>query len=258
MTPAKKASTPLKLDAAEQRSERESRLQTQARALGDPTRHAIYRAVADAPGPMDVATLTARFGLNHNAIRQHLAKLLSAGLVIEEVGARTGPGRPRLEYRPALGADRDWGVPSPYERLALMLVEMLHGGRSAREVGVDIGREMATELPETVDPVDRLEISAARQGFEPRRVERRSSVDLILERCPFETAAGTAPDIVCELHLGLAEGISDATEGAIAVTELVARDPRRAGCRLKLERTESVTSPAELRGRTNRRETAKK
>ena len=253
MTPTKKAKTALKRDGVEERAARENRLQIQARALGDPTRHAIYRAVADAPGPMDVATLTADFGLNHNAIRQHLAKLLSAGLVIEEVGARSGPGRPRLEYRPALGADRDWGVPSPYERLALMLVEMLNSGRSAREVGIDIGREMATELPESVDPVDRLEINAARQGFEPRRVERRSSVDLVLERCPFETAAGAAPEIVCQLHLGLAEGISEATEGAIAVTELVARDPRRAGCRLKLERSESVAGRAELRGRTNRR-----
>ena len=235
MTPARKAKAPRR-GGAKDRSEREGRLQTQAKALGDPTRHAIYRAVADSPGPMDVATLTARFGLNHNAIRQHLAKLRSAGLVIEEVGTRSGPGRPRLEYRPALGVDQDWGVPSPYERLALMLVEMLHSGRSAREVGADIGREMATELPDTVDPVDLLEINAARQGFEPRRVERRSSVDLVLERCPFETAAGAAPDIVCQLHLGLAEGISDATHGAVAVTDLVTRDPRRAGCRLKLER----------------------
>jgi predicted ArsR family transcriptional regulator len=218
------------------RSERDGRLQAQAKALGDPTRHAIYRAVVDAPGLVDVATLTGRFGLNHNAIRQHLAKLRAAGLVVEEVGGRSGPGRPRLQYRPALGADRDWGIPSAYERLSLMLVEMLHSGRSAREVGTDIGHQMATELPETVDPVDRLEINAARQGFEPRRVEHRSSVDLILERCPFEMAAGPAPEIVCQLHLGLAEGISEATDGAIAVTDLVARDPRRAGCRLKIER----------------------
>ena len=54
--------------------------------------------------------------------------------------------------------------------------------------------------------------------------------------CPFETAAGEAPEIVCQLHLGLAVGISEATGGAVAVTDLVARDPRRAGCRLKLER----------------------
>ena len=54
-------------------------LQEQARALGDPTRHSIFQYVADAGHPVGVAELTAHLGLNHNAIRQHLAKLVSAG-----------------------------------------------------------------------------------------------------------------------------------------------------------------------------------
>jgi DNA-binding transcriptional ArsR family regulator len=62
-----------------------SRLQEQARALGDPTRYAIFRYVADAPAasPAGIAELTEHLGLNHNAIRQHLAKLCDAGLVVE-------------------------------------------------------------------------------------------------------------------------------------------------------------------------------
>ena len=50
-------------------------LQEQARALGDPTRHDIFRYVADSDEPVDVRrpVLTADFGSNHNAIRQHLA-----------------------------------------------------------------------------------------------------------------------------------------------------------------------------------------
>ena len=51
-------------------------LQEQARALGDPTRHQIFRYIASAGRPVDVAELTAHLGLNHNAIRQHLAKLV--------------------------------------------------------------------------------------------------------------------------------------------------------------------------------------
>ena len=215
-------------------SERDNRIQRQARALGDPTRHAIYRAVADTPGPIDVATLTARFGLNHNAIRQHLAKLCTAGLVIEDVAAAAGPGRPRLQYRLALAADSDWGIPSPYEQLSLMLLDMVHTGRSARDVGAEAGWHMAGELPDTTDPLDRLEINAARQGFEPRRAQTRSSTDLILGRCPFEAAASTDPDLVCELHRGIADGIAEASGGAIEVTDLIARNPRKAGCRLKL------------------------
>ena len=218
------------------RVDRDGGVQRQAKALGDPTRHAIFRAIADAAGPMDVATLTARFGFNHNAIRQHLAKLSEAGLVIEEVAAPKGPGRPRLQYRPALGADRDWGIPSPYEALSVMLVEALRSGHGPRQVGAEMGRRMAADLADTGDPVDHLERNAARQGFEPRRVERRSSVDLVLDRCPFQTAATVGPDIVCQLHRGLAEGIAEAT-GGVEVVGLDARDPRRAGCRLRLKRS---------------------
>ena len=218
------------------RPERDTTVPRQAKALGDPTRHAIFRAVADAPGPVDVATLTARFELNHNAIRQHLAKLCAAGLVVEEVGPSTGRGRPRLQYRPALVTSGDWGIPSPYEHLAVMLVEALRSGRSPREVGAEAGRQLAATVPGSVDPVDALEIFAAQRGFEPRRVERRGSVDLVLDRCPFQVTASIAPDVVCQLHLGLAEGIAEATGGSVEVTALIARDPRRAGCRLKLTR----------------------
>jgi predicted ArsR family transcriptional regulator len=218
------------------RPEPDTTVPRQAKALGDPTRHAIFRAVSDAPGPVDVATLTARFELNHNAVRQHLAKLCAAGLLIEEVSPASGRGRPRLQYRPALVTSGGWGIPSPYEHLAVMLVEALRSGRSPREVGVEAGRELAATVPGSDDPVDRLEIIAAQRGFEPRRVERRGSVDLVLDRCPFQVTAAIAPDIICQLHLGLAEGIAEATGGSVEVTELVARDPRRAGCRLKLTR----------------------
>jgi len=218
--------------------DRDRSVQRQAKALGDPTRHAIFRAVVDAGGPVDVATLTARFELNHNAIRQHLAKLCAAGLVVEEVGASSGPGRPRLQYRPALVTNGDWGIPSPYQELSVMLVETLRSGRSPREVGAEAGRRLAATLPDTADPVDRLEINAARHGFEPRRVERRDSVDVVLDRCPFQVTAAAAPEIICELHRGLAEGIAEASGGTVEVVDLVVRDPRRAGCRFKLRRTD--------------------
>ena len=65
----------------------------------------------------------------------------------------------------------------------------------------------------------------------------RSSIDLILGRCPFQIAARAAPEVICELHRGLAEGVVEATGGTLRVTDLIARDPRNARCRLKLQRT---------------------
>ncbi|MHB1783921.1 MAG: ArsR/SmtB family transcription factor, partial [Acidimicrobiales bacterium] len=60
-------------------------LQHEARALGDLTRHSLFRYIADAPDAVGVAELTDHVRLNHNAVRQHLAVLKDAGLVTEEV-----------------------------------------------------------------------------------------------------------------------------------------------------------------------------
>ena len=106
-------------------------LQEQARALGDPTRHAIFRYLADAGTPVDVAELTEHFGLNHNAIRQHLTKLVHAGLVTEGRAPSSGRGRPRLNYEIHPSAESRWGATGPYERLSLLLSEMLRTGDSA-------------------------------------------------------------------------------------------------------------------------------
>jgi DNA-binding transcriptional ArsR family regulator len=73
-------------------------VQREARALGDPTRHRLFRYIADAPAPVGVAELTADIQLNHNAVRQHLAVLKEAGLVTEDTENRDRPGRPGLLY----------------------------------------------------------------------------------------------------------------------------------------------------------------
>jgi predicted ArsR family transcriptional regulator len=223
--------------------QRPTSVQRQARALGDPTRHAIFCSVAEAPEPVDVATLTEQFGLNHNAIRQHLAKLCDAGLLLEERGAPAGPGRPRLLYRLAPDAAGAWGTPSPYEQLALVLLEVLRSGRRPRDVGAQVGRRIAADLPDAADPVHQLEVSAARQGFEPRRSERGSSLELVLGRCAYQAAASSDPDVVCALHRGLAEGIAEAIGGGLEVTNLIVRNPNRGGCRLQLHRMASEPHP---------------
>jgi predicted ArsR family transcriptional regulator len=74
-------------------------LQRQARALGDPTRYRIFRYVAEVGRPVSVAEITAHVELHHNGVRQHLAKLCDASLLVEEFSAPAGRGRPALQYR---------------------------------------------------------------------------------------------------------------------------------------------------------------
>jgi DNA-binding transcriptional ArsR family regulator len=51
------------------------------RALGDPTRRAVYERLTG--GEMSVSALTEGFGISQPAVSQHLAALKAAGLVDE-------------------------------------------------------------------------------------------------------------------------------------------------------------------------------
>jgi predicted ArsR family transcriptional regulator len=207
-------------------------LQLQARALGDPTRHEVFRYIADAERPVDVAELTEHLGLHHNAIRQHLAKLVEAGLVSVTTAPRVGRGRPRLVYTLDPAAESRWGVAGPYERLTLMLTEIIRSGDSPVEVGRRVGREARVTTGETTDPVSEFLEAMGRHGFEPKATRRGAQIDIVLGTCPFETTALADPDTVCGLHLGLAIGTADSLDGLV-VDELVQRDPRRGTCRLR-------------------------
>jgi predicted ArsR family transcriptional regulator len=208
-------------------------LQAQARALGDPTRHGIFRHVVDAARPVDVAELTEAFGLNHNAIRQHLAKLVAAGLVVEAKAARTGPGRPRLVYSVSPSAESRWGTVGPYERLSVLLAEIIRTGDTPVEVGRRAGEQFPVAAgPATASVADMAAVMAS-QGFDPEVRARGRRYDIVLHTCPFASAVLTDRDTVCDLHLGLAEGLAAGTD-EVAVDELVAKDPRRAGCRLRM------------------------
>lgn len=223
-----------------------STLQQQAKALGDPTRHAIFRYVADAGGGVGVgvgvgvAELTDHFGFNHNAIRQHLAKLVDADLVVESSAPASGRGRPRLLYRVSPIAESRWGVAGPYERLSWLLAEVVRSGDEPAEVGRRaVERRHLGASPDAGDPVDALVTEMARGGFEPEVRQRGDQLDIVLRTCPFASTAGLDPDTVCNLHLGMAYGIAEVV-GGIVIDELVPSDPRRANCRLRCHRVTTV------------------
>jgi predicted ArsR family transcriptional regulator len=189
--------------------------QRQARALGDPTHHRIYRRVTTADEPVTVAELTAEVGLNHNAIPQHLAVLREAGLVVEDLAPAAGPGRRRLRYRTSPAAAAAWGGDDPYERLSLLLVEALRSGRSPHDAGQ---RLAAGRRADRSDPLAALVDATARPGFEPRLVEDGGRAEIVLGRYPFAAA----------------EEMADGLDAGVAVTGPVARNPNRAGCRVRI------------------------
>lgn len=215
-----------------------SELQIQARALGDPTRYSVFRYVADSGTPVDVAELTSHFGLNHNAIRQHLAKLVDAELVVETAAPPSGRGRPRLLYALNPSADSRWGVAGPYERLAMLLTEVVRSGDTPEDVGRRAGRRQRLgRRSASNEPSAAFAEVMNRQGFDPVVAQRGDDIEVTLQTCPFASAVLTDPDTVCQLHLGLARGAADAV-GGLEVHELIPKDPRRAQCTLRCRLTE--------------------
>ena len=221
-----------------------STIQEQARALGDPTRHAIFRYVLEADAAVGVGELTSHFGLNHNAVRQHLTKLVAADLVTEGRAASGGPGRPRLVYTLDPNAESRWGATGPYERLAQALTEVIRTGETPVEIGRRIGRREAAEHQNDEAALERVVQAMARSGFEPTVEERRGSVDIVLQTCPFASTAVADPDIICELHRGLAAGVAEQV-GGVVVDDLIRHDPRRAQCKLRVHLDANVP-PADL------------
>lgn len=205
-------------------------LQQQARALGDPTRHRIFRRLVE-DGAAGVIELTEHTGLHHNAVRQHLAKLVAAGLVIKRLQPSAGRGRPRQLFEVDPGASERWGAGGPYERLSLMLLDMIRTGDTAVEVGRREGRK-TTPAAVGSEPVARLRSSMAAGGFDPVTTLDGDSAVFTLQTCPFVSAAASDPETICSLHLGIAEGLASGEQG-VRVEGLEPRDPRLAGCILR-------------------------
>ncbi len=226
----------------------------EARALGDPTRHRIFCHIADARGPVGVAELTTLVGLNHNAVRQHLTVLEHAGLVLNELERRNRPGRPRLLYRLNPDVRGTWGTEGPYELLASLLSEVVRTQTPPREVGRAAGRARVRQPSVSHDATfTLLEENMAADGFHPVAVPRPGGCDFVLGRCAYVEVATRDPTLVCQLHLGLVEGIAMALEES-AVVELAAKDPRRAECRVQLRISAGAeqTLPQSSRDRVDR------
>jgi hypothetical protein len=121
---------------------------------------------------------------------------------------------------------RDW--------LASLLSDAIRRKQDARQVGRQDGHRRAAEVAGTGDRVDLLEAEMARRGFRPTRV------DFVLGICTFAEVASSDPDTVCQLHLGMAEGLTKGLD-SLAVEKLLPKDPRRAGCRLTVRRATTGT-----------------
>ncbi|HEY5153512.1 MAG TPA: helix-turn-helix domain-containing protein [Acidimicrobiales bacterium] len=191
------------------------------KALGDNTRYAIYLELARSPLPLATAEVADTLGLHVNTVRPHLERMREVGLLEVRTEQRGGVGRPQHRYAlaadaPALGLE-----PSAFPMLArLVLQAAADGGLDPGELvdaGHEQGRVDAGRWPEGTDALGALVAEQARLGFDPEVVDLERGAVMAFAHCPFRELAEAHPELVCQLHCGLVDGLVSTLGGAEVV-----------------------------------------
>jgi predicted ArsR family transcriptional regulator len=188
------------------------------KALGDDTRYAMYQELARSTAALSAQELAEALGVHANTVRLHLDRLREAGLVDVEAVHRGTVGRPQHLYFLAAGAPGLGFDPPAHALLAGLLAAM------AERVGADVadatatGRAWGTErgtAARTRNCLGALEAELGRLGFEPALEDDGDADHARIEflHCPFRELAEAYPELVCNLHRGLCEGVVEAVGG---------------------------------------------
>jgi predicted ArsR family transcriptional regulator len=177
---------------------------------------------------MAIGELAAAVGLHPNTAREHLDRLIEAGLVVSDAAPPSGRGRPSLRYRASAASD-DEGA---FRDLAAVLADELSRRPDAPVAAVRAGERWGHAAASTAARSAAFGPTAAGSATGPPRTRRETAraaverlVDLLddagyaperpvagdgvirLRRCPFGDLAGRHREVVCGVHLGLMRGV---------------------------------------------------
>jgi predicted ArsR family transcriptional regulator len=178
------------------------------RLLAGLTRSRLLAVLGDSGGSMGVRELADAVGLHPNSVREQLARLADAGLVVTEPAPPSGRGRPGLRYAARPEADEQ----EPYRALVRVLADeleqMTDPATRAAEAGERWGRALVGPQGNVADEdaaVGRLVGLLADAGFKPEGPDLPGG-PIRLRRCPFDPLARDHGRVVCGVHLGLMRG----------------------------------------------------
>lgn len=173
-----------------------------------PMRAEVLHHLRLAGRPLPVAEIAAAVGLHPNTTRFHLDALAASDLVTRTVEQRDQPGRPKVLYASVMAHRVDH-----YQDLAAVMVRHVVGDLPDRAERIEAaGRAWGEQLRAEHDPtssqppIDRLVDVMADLGYEPDYVESPAPT-VVVQPCPFLSLVGDDPDVICQLHLGLAHGL---------------------------------------------------
>jgi predicted ArsR family transcriptional regulator len=220
------------------------------KALGDNTRYAIYLELARAASPLATADVAESLGLHPNTVRPHLERMREVGLLAVESDPRGGPGRPQHRYSlapdsPSLGLE-----PPSFPMIARMLLRLAAGTGAGASEALDAGRDQGRTDARALagrSCLAAVEARMAELGFDPAVATDEQVATVAFAHCPFRELAEERPDLICNLHRGLVEGLVAGVGGASveAFGTLVDRAP----CQVDLRLDERADEPVPVAGR---------
>ena len=198
------------------------------KVLADPSRYAIYQEVARAEDPLSTTEIAERLDLHPNTVRLHLEKMREAGLLAVSTDRHGSVGRPQHRWAavPQAPVARAWSRPAsacspiswpswpprePLDAATVAAVGRGAGAGASRPAGCLAGAapgRRACRRSWTSSPT-----WASTRASSPADGETQATISFT--HCPFRELAALYPDVVCQLHRGITEGI---LAGAVAAT----------------------------------------
>ena len=196
-------------------------------STGSGRRAEVLALLRASSAPMSVAEIAGQLHVHPNTARFHLDALTGTGQVERADTAPAGPGRPPLVFRARPGMDA--AGPRNYRLLAGVLAGSIAAGPDPAAVATEAGRRWGAQLAES----QRTQTAASADGgvawlvdllgdlgFAPEWPMPDGAERIGLRHCPFLEVAGTAPDVVCPVHLGLMQGAMAALDAPVRVDAL--------------------------------------
>ncbi len=180
------------------------------KALGDPTRYAVFQELAGTRQPLSVRELAEALDLHPNTVRPHLEQMREVGLVEVAPIHRGTVGRPEHRYSLAPGSPTVGLEPPGHTLLAGLLASMAEQMGAALDDAGAAGRawgESAARRTSDDECAKALLAELHRLGFEPASAQQGPCLDVAFQHCPFRELAEAYPELVCNLHRGIVEGL---------------------------------------------------
>jgi predicted ArsR family transcriptional regulator len=195
-----------------------------ARRAGERRSH-ILAAITQAPRGLGIRALAQTTGIHENTVRFHLGRLIEEGVVEKRVGASSGPGRPPLTF--VARRDREGAGHDNYELIAKALSDFLDSSSPdpaavAQEAGRHWGRRRAAGqvTPGRDEALDELTRTLDDAGFAPELKKGAAGTSVRVHHCPFLSIARRDQTVPCGVHLGLMEGLLEASDAPFEVDRL--------------------------------------